>query len=100
MNLPVVLSQAPLVQHMQFAAQNSPVANQAFLSQLVLRKQEQEREKVPRTEKSEGIKTKADTEDEARGGSARSRENRSDHDEPEQRPWIPEEDQHLLDIKV
>ncbi|MFW5730654.1 MAG: hypothetical protein ACOCV7_03305 [Desulfonatronovibrionaceae bacterium] len=100
MNLPVVLAQSPLVQHMQFAAQNSPVANQAFLSQLVLQKQEKEKEKVPKTEKSEGIRTKTDTEDEPRGASARGREGKDSHKEPEQKPWIPEEAEHLVDIKV
>lgn len=97
-DLPVVLSQAPLAQQLQFAAQSAPGANQAFLSHLVVQKQQRESEQIAKAEKSQEISSTV-KERNSQGGSS-SGEEHTPKENQEEKFIIPEEDDHILDIKV
>lgn len=97
-DLPVVLSQAPLAQQMQFAAQSAPSAHQAFLSHLVLQKHQREGQQVIKTEKSEPASNSI-RDRSARDGSAGGQSHHKQEHE-EEHPDIPEQSDHILDIKV
>ena len=60
-DLPVIFAQTPQVQKLQNAGQAFPEAQQSFIGDMVIQKQEREKEKVPQTEKSDtGIQIKKD----------------------------------------
>lgn len=97
-DLPVVLSQAPLAQHLQVAAQNAPGAHQAFLSHLVVQKQQREADQIAKTEKSQQTSSTVKERNSQDGSS--SGEQHTPKENKEEEFIIPEEDDHILDIKV
>lgn len=97
-DLPVVIAQAPLAQHIQFAAQSAPGMHQAFLSHLVVLKHQRESEQVAKTEKSEQLYNSVQ-EREAHGGHSGSGSRKQEESKEEQHD-IPEKSDHILDIKV
>lgn len=97
-DLPVVLSQAPLVQHMQFAAQSAPSAHQAFLSHFVVQKHQQEGQQVIKTEKTEPASNSIRDRDAREGSSGGQSHHKQEHQEEHHE--IPEQSDHILDIKV
>ena len=52
-DLPVIFAQTPQVQKLQNAGQAFPEAQQSFIGDMVIQKQEKEKNKVPQTEKSD-----------------------------------------------
>lgn len=96
-DLPVVVSQAPLAQHLQFAAQSAPGAHQAFLSQLVIQKQQREMEQVAKTEKSEPGSNSVKDRESREESSHRQPDTRKP---PEEEYFVPEQGEHIVNIKV
>ncbi|WP_045212050.1 hypothetical protein [Desulfonatronovibrio magnus] len=97
-DLPVVISQAPLAQHIQFAAQSAPGVHQAFLSQLVIQKQQRESQQIAKTEKPAQTSSNAIKEREPKGGSSGHHEQQQ-HEE-QQTPHNPDARDPIVDIKV
>ncbi|WP_028574812.1 hypothetical protein [Desulfonatronovibrio hydrogenovorans] len=96
-DLPVVLSQTPLAQQLQFAAQNAPGAHQAFLSQLVIQKQQREMEQVAKTEKTQAFNNSV-KDREGQGGDLQQEADRNNDAEQDQETF--EHSEHIVDIKV
>ena len=60
-DLPVIFSQTPQIQKLQNAGQAFPEVQQSLIGDLVIQKQEKEKNKVPQTEKSDTkVKIKED----------------------------------------
>lgn len=97
-DLPVVVAQAPLAQHIQFAAQSAPGAHQAFLSLLVVQKHQREMQQVAKTEKtqpgSSSVKEREAHGKESRKGPFQQKNHEEQHYD------IPEDGDHIVDIKV
>lgn len=99
-DLPVVISQAPLAQHMQFAAQSAPAVYQAFLSHLVVQRHEREKDQVEiieKTEQTAASSREKNPQDGSSGGQSRHQEQ---HRDEEDHLGIPEKGEHIIDIKV
>ena len=99
-DLPVVISQAPLAQHMQFAAQSAPSVHQAFLSHLVLQKHQREKDQVDIIEKTEQMANslrEKNARDGSSGGQSRHQEQYKDAEEHSD---MPEEGERIISIKV
>ncbi len=97
-DLPVVVAQAPLAQHMQFAAQSAPGAHQAFLSLLVVQKHQREMQQVAKTEKSQQLSDSINKREAREKKSGREAPGKQEHENHEYD--LPELDENIVNIKV
>ena len=102
-DLPVIFAQTPQVQKLQNAGQAFPEAQQSFIGDLVIQKQEKEKDKVPQTEKSDtGIQIKKDKQNKNKQQQNKLRDRKQKKEKKDQKDIeaISSGSGHLINIEI